>query len=170
MWTCPNSVIWVVNASKLVILLFAKTSDGKNEAEVFFSTDVKNTPVQIIEWFVLRWNIEVTFQESRSNLGVETQRQWSDNAIQRATPLLMAMYSILTLIALKMNVIKTLVVQETTSWYDKQGELTFADIIVIIRKEIWSNRYLSKSANQDEFEKFSGQKMDLLIYYLSLAA
>ena len=153
-----------------VRIVLVKTSNGKNEAEVFFSTDVKNTPFQIIEWFVLRWNIEVTFQESRSNLGVETQRQWSDNAIQRSTPLLMAMYSILTLIAIKMNTIKSLVVQETTSWYDKQGELTFADIIVIIRREIWSKQYLSKSSNQDEFHKFSEQEMKRLIYHLSLAA
>jgi hypothetical protein len=153
-----------------VRIVLVKTPNGKNEAEVFFSTDVKNTPIQIIEWFVLRWNIEVTFQESRSNLGVETQRQWSDNAIQRSTPLLMAMYSILTLIAIKMNTIKTIAVQETTSWYDKQGELTFADIIVIIRREIWSKQYLSKSANQDEFDKFSEQEMKRLIYQLSLAA
>jgi hypothetical protein len=151
-------------------VVLVKTPDGKNKAEVFFSTDVKNTPFQIIEWFVLRWNIEVTFQESRSNLGVETQRQWSDKAIQRSTPLLMAMYSILTLIALKMNTIKALVVQETTSWYDKQGELTFADIIVIVRRDIWTKRYLSKSANQDEFEKFGDQEMERLIYQLSLAA
>ena len=151
-------------------IVLVKTPDGKNEAEVFFSTDVKNTPVQIIDWFVLRWNIEVTFQESRSNLGVETQRQWSDNAIQRSTPLLMGLYSILTLIAFKMNSIKALVVHETASWYDKKGELTFADIIVIIRKEIWSKRYFSKSANNDEFEKFGDQEIEHLIYHLSLAA
>jgi hypothetical protein len=95
---------------------------------------------------------------------------WSDNAIQRSTPLLMALYSILTLIALKMNGIKALVIQETTSWYDKQGELTFADIIAITRRKIWSQRYFSKSANNDEFEKFSEQEIEHLIYQLSLAA
>ena len=121
-------------------------------------------------WFVLRWNIEVTFQESRANLGIETQRQWSDNAIQRTTPLLMALFSILTLIAIKMNSVKRLIVQETTSWYDKQGELTFADIIFIVRKEIWSNRYLRQSANDDDFVKFSDHDIDSLIHHLSLAA
>jgi DDE superfamily endonuclease len=151
-------------------IVLVKTPDGKNEAEVFFSTDENSSPIQIINWFVLRWNIEVTFQESRSHLGVETQRQWSDNAIQRSTPLLMALYSILTLIALKMNNVKTLVIQETTSWYDKQGELTFADIIAIVRREIWSQRYFSKSANNDEFDKFSEQEISHLIYQLSLAA
>lgn len=153
-----------------VRIVLVKTPDGKNVAEAFFSTDINNLPAKIIDWFVLRWNIEVTFEETRAHLGVETQRQWSDNAIQRSTPLLMALYSILILIAIKMNTIKTLVVHETTSWYDKHGELTFTDIIVIVRREIWSKRYFSKSANNDELEKFSGQEIGYLIYQLSLAA
>lgn len=153
-----------------VRVVLVKTPFGKNVAEAFFSTDINNLPTQIINWFVLRWNIEVTFQESRSNLGIETQRQWSDNAIHRTTPLLMALYSILTLIAFKMNSIKALVVHETTSWYDKKGELTFADIIVIVRREIWSKRYYSKSANNDEFGKFGDQEIERLIYHLSSAA
>ena len=70
---------------KLRIVL-VKTPGGKNEAETFFSTDITNSPTQIIEWFVLRWNIEVTFAETRAHLGIETQRQWSDKAIARTTP------------------------------------------------------------------------------------
>ena len=150
--------------------MLVKTPDGKNKAEVFFSTDENNLPIQIINWFVLRWNIEVTFAETRMHLGIETQRQWSDNAIQRCTPLLMAMYSILTLIAIKMNEAKTMVVQETTSWYDKNGELTFADIIVAIRRLIWTKQHFSKSANNDDFVKFSAQEISHLISQLSLAA
>ena len=59
---------------KLRIVL-VKTPGGKNEAEAFFSTNIANSPTQIIEWFVLRWNIEVTFAKTRAHLGVETQRQ-----------------------------------------------------------------------------------------------
>jgi len=150
--------------------VLVKTPNGKNIAETFFSTDVNNSPLQIINWFVLRWNIEVTFEETRLHLGVETQRQWSDNAIQRTTPLLMALYSILTLIAIKMNKIKTLVVHETTSWYDKQGELTFSDIIIIVRKSIWSKRYFQQSAKNDDIVKFDDEHISHLLYQLSLAA
>ena len=53
---------------------------------------------------------------------------------------------------------------------DKQGELTFADIIAIVRREIWSQRYFSKSANNDEFEKLGEQDIGHLIYQLSMAA
>jgi len=154
---------------KLRIVL-VKTPDGKNVAETFFSTDVSNSPEQIITWFVLRWNIEVTFEESRSHLGVETQRQWSDKAIQRTTPLLMGLYSLLTLLALKMNETKAILAHETTSWYDKNGELTFADILVTVRRSIWSKKYLSKSRETNDLVKFTVQETNSLIYHLAMAA
>ena len=151
-------------------VVLVKTPNGKNVAETFFSTDINNTPSQIINWFVLRWNIEVTFEEVRAHLGVETQRQWSDKAIQRSTPLLMGLYSLLTLIAIKMNETKALLVQETTSWYDKNGDLTFSDIIVAVRRSIWSKIYFSKSANNDDFLKITEHDANTLIYQLALAA
>lgn len=151
-------------------IVLVKTPNGKNVAETFFSTNVKNSPLQIINWFVLRWNIEVTFEEVRAHLGVETQRQWSDKAIQRSTPLLMGLYSLVTLIAIKMNETKAIIVQETTSWYDKNGELTFSDIIVAVRRSIWSKRYFSKSLKNDDLLKITDQQVNSLIYHLALAA
>lgn len=151
-------------------IVLVKTPEGKNVAETFFSTDVGHSPEQIINWFILRWNIEVTFEETRAHLGVETQRQWSDKAIQRSTPLLMGLYSLLTLTALKMNETKTLLAQETTSWYDKGGALTFVDIIIAVRRPIWEKRYFSKSGNDDDLLKITGQKSRSLIYQLAIAA
>ena len=157
---------------KLRIVL-VKTPNGKNEAETFFSTNLTNSPTQIIEWFVLRWNIEVTFEETRAHLGIETQRQWSDQAIARTTPLLMALLSILVLVAVKMHETKKLVVLETTSWYDKKGELTLADIIMVIRRSIWVKMYFSISKNHEENTdslKITEKNANLLIYQLALAA
>src|SRR4051794_26339082 len=51
-------------------------------------------PVRILSWFVLRWKMEVTFQEARRHLGLETQRQWSELAIRRTTPALLGLFSI----------------------------------------------------------------------------
>ena len=153
-----------------VRIVLVKTPGGKNEAETFFSTDTALTPTQIIRYFVLRWNIEVTFEETRAHLGIETQRQWSDKAIARTTPLLMGLFSIITLIAFKMHLTKALVSQEMASWYNKQGELTFSDIIVIVRRQIWLNKYFSKSVKNNDFDKYSEKTIDTLLYQLSLAA
>jgi hypothetical protein len=150
-------------------IVLVKTPDGKNVAETFFSTDLENTALQIINWFVLRWNIEVTFEEARAHLGVETQRQWSDKAIQRTTPLLFGLYSVLTLIALKINAVKSILTENTT-WYNKNGEATFADIITTVRREIWSKKYFSKSENSSNLVKFSRTEVNSLIYQLALAA
>jgi hypothetical protein len=56
-------------------------------------------PEQILSWFMMCWQLEVTFQEMRRHLGFETQRQWSDLAIRRTTPALLGMFSLVTLFA-----------------------------------------------------------------------
>ena len=151
-------------------IVLVKTPGGKNEAEAFFSTDINLKPIQIIRYFVLRWNIEVTFEETRAHLGVETQRQWSDKAIARATPLLMGLFSFVTLVALKMHQIKPLISMEAASWYDKKGDLTFSDIISVVKRSIWANKYFSKSQDSFDFNKCNDETINSLIYQLSLAA
>lgn len=151
-------------------IILVKTPDGKNEAETFFSTDLNMSPAEIIKNFVLRWNLEVTFEETRAHLGIETQRQWSDKAIARTTPLLMGLFSFVTLVAFTMHQTKTLVSIELASWYDKQGELTFSDIMAIVRRSIWSNIYFSKSEKQQDFDKYTEDTIESLIYQLSIAA
>jgi hypothetical protein len=150
-------------------IVLVKTPGGKNEAETFFSTNIDLTPTKIIRYFVLRWNIEVTFEETRAHLGIETQRQWSDKAIARTTPLLMGLFSFVTLVAVSMHQTKALVSMEMASWYNKQGELTFSDILAIVRRPIWSDKYFSMSANQPNLEKYSEDTLNTLIYQLSLA-
>ena len=73
---------------------------GKFDPQALLCTDQAVTATQIIQWFVLRWQVEVTFHEVRSHLGVETQRQWSDLAILRTTPALLGLFSLVTIFAL----------------------------------------------------------------------
>ena len=67
------------------------------EPQAFFSTDTKMDATEIISAFTKRWEVEVTFQEVRTHLGVETQRQWSDKAIAQTTPALLGLYSLVCL-------------------------------------------------------------------------
>ena len=89
-------------------------------------TDLAATPRQIIEWFVPRWNIEVTFEELRAHLGVETQRQWSDRAIARTTPSLFGIFSLVTLLATRLVADGALPVARA-AWYHKD-QATFSDV------------------------------------------
>ena len=60
---------------------------GRRPPKALFCTDPTAEADQIIRDFMKRWSLEVTFEEGRAHLGIETQRQWSDLAIERSTPL-----------------------------------------------------------------------------------
>ena len=72
---------------------------GEFAPQALLCTDPAAEPARILSWFVLRWQVEATFQEARRHLGVETQRQWSDLAIQRTTSALLGLFSLVTLFA-----------------------------------------------------------------------
>src|SRR6202023_2308071 len=98
---------------------------GKREPKAYFCTGQSQSPVEVVSSFIKRWTIEVTFEESRAHLGVETQRQWSDTAIARSTPLLLALFSIVTLMASRLAPHNRLPILQT-SWYQKVNP-TFSD-------------------------------------------
>ena len=73
--------------------VLVRDPEGKFDSQALLCTNQEIAPVQILEWFVRRWQIEVTFQEVRAHLGVETQRQWDALAIARTTPTLLGLFS-----------------------------------------------------------------------------
>jgi hypothetical protein len=93
--------------------------------EAFCCTDLEATPEQILPWVVRRWPVEVTFEESRAHLSLETQQQWSDRAIARTTPVLLVLFSLVTVLALKLSQGGQIPVP-VTSWSHKD-EPTFSD-------------------------------------------
>ncbi len=103
--------------------------------QALLRTQLDATPQQIVEWFVLRWQREVTFHEVRTHLGVETQRQWSDLAILRTTPALLARFSLVALFAHQYLQGTALPVRQPT-WYPKPVP-TFADTLAFVRQHLW---------------------------------
>jgi hypothetical protein len=109
------------------------------------------TAVEIIEWFIARWNQEVTHREVREHLGVETQRQWSDKAIARTTPVLFALYSLVVLMADSFQLAAPLKVARA-AWHQKE-HVTFADMLREVRQRLWGNRYFNWLYGGDDHEK-----------------
>jgi hypothetical protein len=106
------------------------------ETVCLLCTDSTVAPTQIVEWFVLRWQVEVTFEEARRHLGVETQRQWSDKAIARTTPLLLGLFSWVTLVAHVLHTSDCPVGVRQTAWYAKPLP-TFSDALALVRQQLW---------------------------------
>ena len=88
---------------------------------------------------LLRWQVEVTFEELRAHLGMETQRQWSERAIARTTPALFGLFSVVTLAADILIEQRGAMAPRTTAWYDKTSP-SFADAIALVRRHIWAQQ------------------------------
>jgi hypothetical protein len=123
--------------------ILVRDPTGELAPQAFLATDPDAAPQDILAWFVSRWQVEVTFAEVRAHLGVETQRQWSDKAILRTTPALLATFSLVTLWANDLAASRTLR-PRTAAWYPKPA-LTFSDAIAAVRREIWRHQISSMS-------------------------
>jgi hypothetical protein len=112
---------------------------GKFQPTAFFSTNLAFSPQQILACFILRWSLEVTFQEAHAHLGLETQRQWSDLAIQRTTPALLALFSLINLIAFRLSSEHGHpLLARHSAWYVK-AQPTFSDVIAFVRFFLWKH-------------------------------
>jgi len=140
-----GTAIWHHNGSPPVPIrwLLVRDPTGELKPQAFLATDLNARPRDILSWFVGRWQMEVTFEEVRAHLGVETQRQWSDKAILRTTPALLAMFSLVTLWTHDLSRSRILR-PRTAAWYQK-GVLTFSDAIAAVRREIWAHQISCRS-------------------------
>jgi hypothetical protein len=142
--------------------------EGKLRLEAFFCTDLQATPAPILRWVVMRWAVEGTFAEARAHLGVQTQRQWSDRAIACTTPVLLALFSLVTGLALRLSHGGPIPVP-VTAWYH-QAEPTFSDGLTLVRRHLWRAQYLVNSTPEAESMQFPQGVLDRLLNGLPLAA
>jgi hypothetical protein len=109
---------------------------GAFKPQALLCTDLDADPKKILSWFVMRWQLEVTFQEVRRHLGFETQRQWSEMAIRRTTPALLGLFSLVTVFA-HGRMAQAAGAFRQAAWYRKRHP-TFADALAMVRKELWA--------------------------------
>ena len=104
--------------------------------------------MQIVSWFVQRWQMEVTLEEARAHLGVETQRQWHDKAIARTTPALFGLFSLVTLLAHHL-LGGAPCPTRTAAWYTKTLP-TFSDALALVRHHLWTQTLFPLSVSTRE--------------------
>ena len=146
--------IWHKSNTVMVKVRWVLIKDplGELEPTLLACSDWELPAKDIVSFFVRRWRVEVTFAEVRRHLGVETQRQWSDMAIERSTPCLMALFSIVCLMANTLHKI----LPKTTAWYKKE-HVTFSDVLAEVRFEIWRNAKLSISHFKPDIDSYSAR-------------
>lgn len=149
---CTGTAVWYHTGLPVVPIRWVLVRDpqGKFESQALLCTKQTYSPTQILEWFVRRWQMEVTFEEVRTHLGMETQRQWSDLAIARTTPCLLGLFSLVTILAHDLQANYSWTVRQTI-WYSKPLP-TFSDALALVRRFLWASTF-SMSPEQTEMIK-----------------
>ena len=137
--------------------------------QALLSTNLESEPVEMLEWFVRRWQVEVTFEEARAHLGMETQRQWSEKAIGRTTPAVLALFSIVTLLAHQHDCEKQPLLVRQAAWYVKRLP-TFADALATVRQQLWRGVGFHTSRSEADSVKVDRALLERLTDALCYAA
>jgi DDE superfamily endonuclease len=132
-----GTAVWYHSGLPVVPIRWVVITDpaGTFAPQALLSTDLTLSAQQITEWFVWRWQLEVTFEEARAHLGIETQRQWSDLAIMRTTPALLGLFSLVTVFAHQILNEQPLSIR-SAAWYTK-SVATFSDTLALVRQQLW---------------------------------
>ena len=141
---------------------------GRFATPALLCTDLAAEPLQIVSWFVLRWQLEVTFHEVRAHLGVETQRQSSDRAIRRTTPALFGLFSLVTLLAHPLMPTADRVTRQS-AWYAKTVP-TFVDALALVRRRLWARTNFQTTLSNADPAKIPRLLFDHLTDLLCYAA
>lgn len=134
---------------------------GQLEPRAYFSTCPSDQPRQMVVEFIKRWTIETTFEESRAHLGIETQRQWSDQAIDRTTPCLFGLYALVPLLAQALHPTAQIPIRRS-AWYQKT-EATFADALAAVRQHLWQHFSSDTSEVDQDVVKIPRSEFDRLL-------
>ena len=164
-----DTAVWYHSALPPVPLRWVLIRDpqGRFDSQALLCTDAQLTAREIISAFVRRWAMETTFQEAKAHLGLEGQRQWNDLAVARATPLRLALFSLVTLIVERQPAWQASVRQ--AAWYAKALP-AFSDALAQVRRCLWQQMGLCLSADHTDKEKSSANLFAHLGELLAYAA
>jgi hypothetical protein len=168
LWVLGGRAVWYSNATRCsapLVISWVLVRDPYEllTPKAYFSTELwaKET-TKIVESFVHRWSLEVTFEECRAHLGVETQRQWSDLAIERTTPGLFGLYSLVLLFANALHPDGHIELYQT-AWYQKTTT-TFSDLLAVVRRALWGNFNFVTSSKNEPVSLIPRSILDRLIF------
>jgi hypothetical protein len=147
--------------------VFVRDLTGTHRDEYFYTTDLTLTPPGVIEHYAQRWNIETTFAEMRSYLGLETTRGWCERTVLRAEPCLLGLYSVVTMLYDQLP--EGARAEPGVDW-DGKATVTFSDAITAVRRWLWTSWAFATGDHEAPFAKLPEPLRRALLYALAPAA
>ena len=135
----------------------------------FFCSEAAMDAAGIIELYARRWNIEVTFEESRALLGLETTRHWCRQSVLRATPMLLGLFTAIVLIWQQLPESRRRGCWSQTPCYKKHA-ITFADVLAAVRRELWETSLLRHRGEERCLDRLPPAVKQTILWHLAAAA
>jgi len=160
---------WYKGGAGLVEVRWVYVRDltGTHRDEYFYTTDLAMTPPEVVERYAERWNVETTFAEMRSYLGLETTRGRCQRTVLRAEPCLFGLY---TLVALLYEQLPEGAREEPGVDWEGKSAVTFSDAITAVRRWLWTSWAFATGGHDDAFAKLPEPLRRTLLYALAPAA
>ena len=146
----PGTALWYSPGTEPLPIrgVLPRDPAGKRQPKAYFSTDQGQSARELVQDFVKRWSLEVTYEERRAHLGGETQRQWSDRALERRTPCLLGRYSLVVLLGHALHPDGKVPVQQA-AWSPKT-QATFSAVLATVRQHRWGGLTLQTWASHPD--------------------
>lgn len=121
--------------------------------QVFFSTCLEAEATQILVWYAYRWSIEMTFQETKQELGIEEPQAFSRQAVLRTAPFCFLLYTFIVLWFAGYGY--ALYAPPDRPWYQDKSRASFADILTTLRQSLLLHQVFSLQLPKHAREKTS---------------
>jgi hypothetical protein len=158
--------LWYRSGKPLVPVrwVFVHDLTGTHRDEYLFTTDQALSAKAVIETYTGRWNIETTFEEMRSYLGLETTRGWSRLTVLRAEPCLFGLYTVVAWLYAELPARWARV--RVIDWPGKR-DVTFSDAITAVRRWLWVEWVFALPGHREAFSKLRGPLRQILLDHLA---
>ncbi len=160
---------WYEAGTPLVAVLWVWVQDGTgtHRDEYFFTTAVGWSATQVIETYTGRWNLETTFQEMRSYVGLERTCGWTEPTVLRVAPCLFGLYTVVAVLYVQLPARRRRV--GLVAWVGKE-DVTFSDALTAVRRWLWVEWVFAIPGHATAFSKLSRPFQQLLLAGLAPAA
>jgi DDE superfamily endonuclease len=166
--TATGTGHWYKGGAGLVPIrwVFVHDVTGTHRDEYLFTTAPASSAESVVAAYCGRWNIETTFQEARSCLGLETTRGRCRNTVLRAAPCLFGLY---TAVAVLFHALPEPRRVGAVAWPGKAA-VTFSDALCAVRRWLWAEAVLPQAGGATAFQKLPEPVRELLLTTLAPAA
>jgi hypothetical protein len=166
-----DTILWFSKQNCAVVPIRWVCVSGQDKADdYFYSSDPSLSAARIIELYVLRWNIEVTFEETRQLLGLDTTRHWCKRSVLRVAPLILGLFTAVTLVWQRLPAHKRNDCGDSRTPCYNKSEPTFADALFAVRHELWEKTLLRHRRQNECLNRLPRRLRQTILHHLAAAA